>query len=134
MSGTALCLEHVTLPRAPGRLARASGAETKVAGRYDACTHRAVPQNLHGALIVETLLNTLEAERYTCGPLLATIADELSRAGEGLEVAAVAAHSILARWHAGELGEAELKADIRALRPLVQARGRTPRGGGVSAA
>lgn len=122
-------------PRAPGA-ARASfepGNEKSVRGTTHA-RPAAVLQTLHRALIVETLLNTLEAERYTCGPLLATIADELSRAGEGLEVAAVAAHSILERWQAGELGEAELMADIRALRPLVQARGRTPPGGGASAA
>jgi hypothetical protein len=72
--------------------------------------------------IVETLLNTLEAERYVRGPLLATIADELSAAGEGLELAAGAARSILERWEAGQLAESELTAGIRALRPLVRAR------------
>lgn len=72
--------------------------------------------------IVETLLNTLEAERYVRGPLLATIADELSAAGEELEIAAGAARSILERWQAGQLAEADLAAGIRALRPLVRAR------------
>ena len=85
-------------------------------------------------MMVETLLNTLEAERYTRGALLATLADELARPGEGLEVAAGAARSILARWEAGELGEAELMADIRGLRPLVQARRCETPPRGVSAA
>jgi hypothetical protein len=80
-----------------------------------------VIQSLHRRAIVETLLNTLEAEHYVRGPLLATIADELSAGGEGLEVAADAARSILARWQAGQLADAELTAGIRTLRPLVYA-------------
>ena len=79
-------------------------------------------QSIPRRATVETLLNTLEAERYTRGPLLATIADELSAAGEGLEEAAGAARSMLERWQAGQLAESELTAGIRALRPLVQVR------------
>lgn len=71
--------------------------------------------------IVETLLNSLEAERYVRGPLLATIADELSAAGEGLEIAAGAARSLHEGWQTGKLAESEFAARIRALRPLVQA-------------
>jgi len=81
-----------------------------------------VIQSIPRRATVETLLNTLEAERYTRGPLLATIADELSAAGEGLEEAAGAARSMLERWQAGQLAESELTAGIRALRPLVQVR------------
>jgi len=51
-------------------------------------------QSIERASIVETLLNTLEAERYVRGPLLATIVDELS-ADAGLEIAAEAARAIL---------------------------------------
>ncbi len=84
-------------------------------------------QSLPRSAIVETLLNTLEAERHARGPLLATIADELSRSGEGLEIAAGAARSILERWQAGELADAEFTARVRALRPLVQTRAEASR-------
>jgi hypothetical protein len=79
-------------------------------------------QSTHRRAIVETLLNSLEAERYVRGPLLATVADELSAGGEGFEVAAGAARSLLEGWQAGRLAEAEFAARVRALRPLVQAR------------
>lgn len=95
--------------------------------RYVACKGARVIQSLQRTAIVETLLNTLEAERYVRGPLLATIADELSAGGEGLEAAAGAARAILERWEAGQLAEPELAARIRALRPLVEARRATPR-------
>ena len=91
-------------------------------------------QSLHRRAIVETLLNTLEAERYTRGPLLATLADELSAGGEGLALAADAARSLLERWQAGQLADAELTASIRALRPLVGARGTSHPSGRASAA
>jgi hypothetical protein len=70
--------------------------------------------------LVETLLNTLEAERYMRGPLLLTIVDELS-ADEGLELAADAAREIASGLQVGALGESEFKARIVALRHLVQA-------------
>ncbi len=69
---------------------------------------------------VETLLNTLEAERYVRGPLLLTIVDELS-GREGLEGAADAARRILEGLESGELGEADFVTRIAALRQLVRA-------------
>jgi hypothetical protein len=80
-----------------------------------------VIRSIERGAIVETLLNTLEAERYVRGPLLATLADELSASGEELEVAAEVARSILDRWEAGQLAESDFATRIRALRPLVQA-------------
>jgi hypothetical protein len=103
-------------------LVRPAALDPCVAARYVACNGARVIQSIERSAIVETLLNTLEAERYVRGPLLATIADELSASGEGLAVAAGAARSLLERWQAGQLGESEFIARIRALRPLVQAR------------
>jgi hypothetical protein len=82
---------------------------------------RVIIQSFQRRAIVETLLNSLEAERYVRGPLLATVADELSAAGEGLEAAACVARTILERWQAGRLAEAELAFRIRSLRPLIEA-------------
>lgn len=76
----------------------------------------------HRRAIVETLLNSLEAERYVRGPLLATVADELAAGGEGFEVAAGAARSLLEGWQSGRLAESEFAARILALRPLVAVR------------
>ena len=69
--------------------------------------------------LVETLLNTLEAERYTRAPLLLTIVDELS-ADDCLEPAAEEARAIVERLHAGAMLESEFKARVGALRRLVQ--------------
>ena len=88
-----------------------------------------VIRSIERSAIVETLLNSLEAERYVRGPLLATIADELSAAGEDLEEAAGVARSILEGWQAGRLGESEFTARVRALRPLVQLRQGAPESG-----
>ena len=76
-------------------------------------------QSMPRETIVETLLNTLEAERYVRVPLLNTIVDELCTR-EGLEKAAELARSILDRLQSGELVEAEFVARIEALRQLVQ--------------
>ncbi len=70
--------------------------------------------------LVETLLNTLKAERYVRGPLLLTIVDELC-AGEGLEVAADAALEILQGLESGSLSELDFEPRIDALRQLVKA-------------
>lgn len=80
--------------------------------------------------IVETLLNTVEAERYVRGPLLATVVDELS-SGQGLEIAAEAARSILEGLRSGQLGESEFAARIAGLRQLVQALSAPPESGEV---
>ena len=99
--------------------------------RYAACSTRALRlafelesvtmiQNIQRETILDTLLNTLEAERYVRGPLLRTIVDELSTC-DGLEMAAEAARSIVERLESGALVEAEFAARIAALRQLVQA-------------
>jgi hypothetical protein len=87
-------------------------------------------QSIERATIVETLINTLEAERYVRAPLLATIVDELSADAE-LEIAAAAAKSILDGLRAGALGEAEFADRVSALRDLVQALGAPPESGEV---
>jgi hypothetical protein len=71
-------------------------------------------------VIAETLLNTLEAERYVRGPLLLAIVDELSSSAS-LERAAEEARAILAAFEAGQLAPSEFVPRIRALRQLVQA-------------
>jgi hypothetical protein len=93
--------------------------------------HRAVPimmPSMHRAAHVETLLNTLEAERYMRGPLLRTIVDEL-RAREGLEPAANAAAGILEGLASGDLGESDFAARIRSLRHLVRELSEAPESG-----
>ena len=70
---------------------------------------------------VETLLNTLEVERYVRCPLLNTIVDELSGA-KGLEAAADAARAMLEGLESGRLKEPEFVVRVAALRTLVQAR------------
>ncbi len=87
-------------------------------------------QSIERATIVETLLNTLEAERYVRGPLLATIVDELS-ADAGLEIAAEAARAILQGLRSGGLPEAEFSTRVSALRDLVQALSAPPESGEV---
>ena len=86
--------------------------------------------SIERATIVETLLNTLEAERYVRGPLLATIIDELS-ADAGLEIAAEAARAILHGLRSGGLSESEFGARVSALRDLVQALSAPPESGEV---
>ncbi len=75
---------------------------------------------LHGASIIGTLLNSLEAERYMREPLLLTVVDELSADAE-LSLAADAARSILSRLQTGKLDPVEFAARITALRELVAA-------------
>ncbi len=71
-------------------------------------------QDRHREAIVETLLNTLEAERYTRGPLLQTVADELS--ANGLAPAAELARNILARLDEGPMSPAEFGQAVQTLR------------------
>jgi hypothetical protein len=77
-------------------------------------------QSIQRETIVETLLNTLEAERYVRGPLLATIVDELT-ADDSFAIAADAAKAILEGLQSGQLGETEFVSRVSALRHLVQA-------------
>ena len=87
-------------------------------------------QSIERATIVETLLNTLEAERYVRGPLLATIIDELS-ADAGLEIAAEAARAILQGLRTGKLPESDFTSRVGALRDLVQALSAPPESGEI---
>lgn len=87
-------------------------------------------QSIERVTIVETLLNTLEAERYVRGPLLATIIDELST-DVSLEIAAEAARAILEGLRAGKLPETEFVSRVSALRDLVQALSAPPESGEV---
>lgn len=87
-------------------------------------------QSIQRESLVETLLNTLEAERYVRGPLLRTIVDELT-AGEGLEIAADAARDILEAYYAGHLAEQDLTFRVGALRQLVQGLSAPPESGEV---
>ena len=77
-------------------------------------------KSMQREIIVETLLNTLEAERYVRGPLLQTVVDELS-CGAGLEIAAEGARAILRGLESGQLREADFAARVCALRALCQA-------------
>ena len=81
---------------------------------------RSMIQSMHGESLVETLLNTLEAERYARGPMLLTIVDELCARG-GLETAADAAFTILEGLESGRLSELDFAPRVRALRHLVRA-------------
>jgi hypothetical protein len=94
---------------------------------------RIMTHSIQRETIVETLLNTLEVERYVRGALLATIIDELSK-DEELAMAAEAARSILAALRAGKLeGEPPSAFAIRvgALRQLVQGLTAPPESGEV---
>lgn len=75
-------------------------------------------QSIQREASVETLLNTLEAEHYVRGPLLATIVDELT-AVECLEPAAEVARAILEGLESGQLREADFAPSVSALRNLV---------------
>jgi len=87
-------------------------------------------QSIQRETLVETLLNTLEAERYVRGPLLLTIVDELSLS-DGLAIAADAARAILEAFHGGQVSESEFVTRIGALRQLVQALAAPPESGEV---
>jgi uncharacterized protein YqgC (DUF456 family) len=76
-------------------------------------------QSARRAPIVETLLNSLEAERYVRGPLLATVVDELV-AARGLETAAEYARALLLGLESGQLEGAEFAARVASLRQLVR--------------
>jgi len=68
--------------------------------------------------MIETLLNTLEAERYFRGALLLTIADALRI--EGLDAAAHVAEALLERVAAHRISEPEFADELRTLRIVVQ--------------
>lgn len=71
-----------------------------------------------GAVMIETLLNTLEAERYVRGPLLLTIADELKAAG--LVPAAHVAEVLLTRVQQRRISDPEFASEVATLRLVVR--------------
>lgn len=68
--------------------------------------------------MIETLLNTLEAERYFRGALLLTIADALRI--EGLDPAAHVAEALLERVAEQRISEPEFTDEVRTLRIVVR--------------
>jgi hypothetical protein len=74
-------------------------------------------QSMRRETIVETLLNSLEAERYVRGALLSTIIDELRDAG--LDTAAAGARALLEGLERGLLGESDFVTCVENLRALV---------------
>jgi hypothetical protein len=81
-------------------------------------------QSIHCGTIVESLLNTLEAERYVRGPLLCNIVDELS-ASESYAPAATLARELLAEIERGPLSDAVFHAKLGELRECVRNASRT---------
>ena len=75
--------------------------------------------------MIETLLNTLEAERYVRGPLLLTVADELDAAG--LEAAAQVAKLLLERVEKKGISDVEFECEVRTLRLVVRSLSSTRR-------
>jgi len=72
------------------------------------------------ATILDTLINTLEAERYMRGPLLVEVIAEL-RANERLAEAAELAGSLLASVETGLLRDDEFSGKLAQLRAVVRA-------------
>jgi hypothetical protein len=68
-------------------------------------------------VLLDTLLNSLVAERYVRGPLLLTIVDELS--AKASLAAAAAGRMLLEAIESGEMIEAEFSRQVEALRRLV---------------
>lgn len=68
--------------------------------------------------MIDTLLNTLEAERYYRGALLLTIADALRI--EGLDPAAHVVEALLERVEAHRITEPEFADEVRMLRVVVR--------------
>ena len=68
--------------------------------------------------MIETLLNSLEAERYVHGPLLLTVADELKSAG--LTPAAHVAEALLLRVEQRRISDVEFADEVRTLRVIVR--------------
>jgi hypothetical protein len=75
--------------------------------------------SIERAKLLDTLLNTLEAERYLRGPLLLEVLDALD--AEELESAAAFARRMLQRLQTGRAAETEFNAEVAELRQLVLA-------------
>ena len=78
-------------------------------------------QSIPREVLVDTLLNSLEAERYVRGPLLLTLIDELG-ASDALRPAADVARDVLARVESKTLNEADFLRHVDAIRGLVHRR------------
>ena len=76
--------------------------------------------SIHREAIVETLLNSLEAERYVRGPLLLNVIDELG-AAECFAPAADIARAMLASLEAGGVSDEEFGREVARLRETVRA-------------
>ena len=85
-------------------------------------------QSMQREAIVDTLLNTLEVERYVRAPLLLELVDELSGMS-GLEPAADAARGILHDLQQGKTIERDFAARVDALRQLILELGGGPQSG-----
>lgn len=83
---------------------------------------------LHRALLVETLLDALEAERHVRAPLLLTVIDELS-ACEPLAAAAPMAEQLLVALEKTAVADIEFVRHVRALRDAVRDLGKAPESG-----
>ena len=78
--------------------------------------------NMQRERILDTLLNTLEAERYVRGPLLLEVLDQLE--DERLEPAAAFARRMLQGIQTGRICDAEFNGKVAELRQLVHGRSR----------
>ncbi len=77
----------------------------------------------HRIHLIETLLNTVEAERHLRLPLLGNVVDELEEL-PGLEGVAESARTILGTVREGDVDDGLFGRCIRALRLAVQTYGR----------
>lgn len=84
--------------------------------RYTACTGGAAAM-LDREMLLDTLLNSLVAERYVRGALLQTIADELTSTAR--IAAARTARLMMDAMESGEMLETEFSHQVEALRQLV---------------
>ena len=74
-------------------------------------------KSVHQELLVDTLLNSLEAERYVRGPLLLTLVDELSAAH--LRDAAATARALLVQVETTPMSDETFFEAITELRQMV---------------
>jgi hypothetical protein len=78
-------------------------------------------QSIERELILDTLLNTLEVERYMRGPLLLTVLDELDATDRHFEAKALA-RTMLANLEKGRLRDDEFSGSVARLRQLLHTR------------
>jgi hypothetical protein len=78
-------------------------------------------QTLERDVILDTLLNTLEVERYVRAPLLLSVLDELDATDRHAEAAALARQMLVA-LRSGRLRDDEFSGAIARLRALIGAR------------